>query len=145
MIVNTLMAAGTALIVMNVVSTLVRSAGGRSIKTALAQTVTLGVMGAILLYTEFIVLPVAVGLLLLPISAQLFAAIWFYHQGKKLLRGDFGDESMWAAEMASEEDEEFIMAADQLNKMQMREAGIEAESKDELRENVIDRAKEGQE
>jgi hypothetical protein len=61
----------------------------------------------------------------------------------RALNGDFGDEAQWASELIIEEnDEAFILATQALPKDEVREVGIIAESKEELRELTLERMDE---
>lgn len=67
---------------------------------------------------------------------------WRRRKFKKALDGDYGDEARWTTELIDEEDEMFIRATPWLSSNDRREVSIIAESKEELRELVIERAEE---
>lgn len=62
-------------------------------------------------------------------------------QRKKALNGDYGEEVRWATELV-EEDMMFRVAVNHLPSIQIKELGIIAESKEELREITIERLDE---
>lgn len=101
----------------------------------------IGVMCAALVAINFISLPVGIVLVLVPVKIRAFAYLWFWYLGNKVLDGSFGEEAQWAAELVEDNDTEFRKASKQLNKMEMREIGIVADSKEELRELVIKQSK----
>lgn len=100
-----------------------------------------------LLFVEFagfpMWLPVATA-----VASQTLAGLvkltnmWHRRQRRKALGGDYGEVTQWAAEIAEEGDREFVMALNELPDEQKREIGIIAESKEELRELVIERLDE---
>lgn len=142
MVLNTVIALAVGFILLSVVATVVRLAGGRSLATLLVQTlVNIGV-GYTLLTMSFISLPVAVAVIMTPLGARIFAYVWFYWQGKKILNGEYGKQTQWAAELVESGDEEFLQASAQLSQMELREVGIMSDSKKELRENTINRVQE---
>lgn len=79
------------------------------------------------------------------------SVVGLYFGGKILLRslgrrkrqqaldGELGIENQWAAELDQEGDQLFIIAANSLPDMELKEAGIVAESKQELREETVER------
>lgn len=57
----------------------------------------------------------------------------------RVKRGDYGEEAKWAYELFKEQDTEFIRAQAALPKQDVMEAKVIADSKQQLREVVIDR------
>lgn len=142
MVLNTIAAIGGGFVLLYVVATVIRLAGYGGLVTLVAQTVANSVAGYALLSIGFINLPIAIALGLLPVVLQLFAYVWFYHQGKKVLNGDYGEQARWAAELVESGDTKFMEASARLPQMELREIGIMSDSKEELRENTIERADE---
>lgn len=138
MVLNTILASVAAFVIMSVTATIIRVVGGGGLATLLGQVVTVGIFAGVLLYAGFVGSTVAGGLITLVFAIRLFAFIWFWNLGRKYLNGDYGKRTMWAAELAKEGDEEFIEAASNLTEMEMREVGIISDSKEELREMVVE-------
>lgn len=142
MVLNTIAAIGAGFVLLYVVATVLRIAGFGGFTTLVSQTGVTGAAGYVLLSISFINLPVAVALGLLPLCLRIFAYGWFYYQGKKLLNGDYGEQARWAAELVQSGDTEFIEACARLPQVELREVGIMAEDKEELRELTVERAAE---
>lgn len=85
---------------------------------------------------------VVAGATIAPLTITAIAVIDKRRQKKKTLSGDYGPEAQWAAEIADSGDEEFRFAVRVLSNREMREIGIIAESKEELRELTIERLDE---
>lgn len=85
---------------------------------------------------------VVAGATIAPLIITAFAVIDKKQQKKKTLSGEYGPEAQWAAEIADSGDEEFKFAVSVLSNREMREIGIIAESKEELRELTIERLDE---
>lgn len=62
----------------------------------------------------------------------------------RVQRGDYGEPAMWAYELFQEEDEEFVRAQANLSKQDVMEAKVIAESKQQLREIIVDRHESNQ-
>lgn len=89
-------------------------------------------------------LPIWAGALVaaVPVLTFLVTRLYFYRRGKKALRGDYGEKQKWVAEMVRDNDEEFMDAMGRVPKMDIKEAFVIADSKQELKELVIERAAE---
>jgi hypothetical protein len=80
---------------------------------------------------------------ILLLTAGLFVALilgflaYFYVQSKRALRGAFGREQQWAAELM-QEDEEFAEAVKELSEDEITVLANVSFTKDELCENVLD-------
>lgn len=145
MVLNTIVTLVVAAVLLTLTATVVRLVGGNSLATLIAQNIVLGA-GAYAVFTiGFVGLPVAIAVAAMPIVMRVIAYVWLYRQGQKFLRGDYGEEAQWAAELAKSDDRDFITASNKLSEMQLREIGIMSDSKEELRKNTIERAEEGQE
>lgn len=142
MVLNTVAAIAGGFVLLYVVATVIRLAGFGSFATLLGQTAVNAAVGYALLSVSFIALPVAVALGLMPLALRVFAYLWFYYQGKKILDGDYGEQARWAAELVQSGDEEFIEASAKLPQIELREVGIMADDKEELRELTVERAEE---
>jgi len=145
MILETIGAIGAGLVLLYVVATVLRLFGFGGFATLIAQTVVNSAVGYALLSVSFIGLPVAVALGLMPLGMRIFAYLWFYRQSKKVLAGDYGEQARWAAELVESGDDEFIEASARLPQIHLNEIGILSDSKEELRENTIERAEEMEE
>lgn len=75
-------------------------------------------------------------------ALKLLRIVLVRRQREKALNGKHGIESRWAAELDEQGDQMFIMAANSLPDMELKEIGIVAESKEELRELTIERFEE---
>ena len=82
---------------------------------------------------------VVAGVTIAPLTITMFAVIDKHRQKRKTLSGDYGEEAQWAAEIANSGDREFQFAVQALPQRELREIGIIAESKEELRELTIER------
>jgi hypothetical protein len=60
-------------------------------------------------------------------------------QKKKALNGEYGDHVQWGSELVDEGDQMFIAAVNELPNSELRDVGIIAESKGELREKTVER------
>jgi hypothetical protein len=141
MVVIQIATVGAALVLFYGASAIVRLLGGGANTTLIVQTIVASVMAAGL-YPATIGLPLAVALVILPTALRVVATVWFMQINKKVLRGDFGEESKWAAEIVQNGDEEFVQASNELSQMQLKEAGIVADSREALRERVVEMADE---
>lgn len=74
-----------------------------------------------------------------PITTRLFAYLFVAWIKARAMSGKMGDETMWAAELVEEQDTEFIRATAALPSYELKEVGIIAESKEELRDLTIER------
>lgn len=142
MVFNIVLSVVVTIALLYVVATLVRAIGGNSMATIIAQFVAVGLFAGALVYTNSISLLVAGALLSLVIAIRIFAFVWFWHIGRKMMDGKYGKETQWAVELTKEDDMEFMKASAQLPQEELREVGIIAESKEELREKTIERADE---
>lgn len=79
----------------------------------------------------------------IPFWSESLTQLYFYRRGKKALRGDYGKEKRWVAEMVRDNDEEFMNAVSDVSTMDVREVMIIADSKQELKELVIQRSGRG--
>jgi hypothetical protein len=142
MVLTTIATVVIAFVLLYGVATLVQAAGissGRFFGWTLAlQQVALAIFAAALFQNGIVGTLITAGLLALPLVVRIFAYLWFWRMGKKMLQGEYGEETKWAMELAKEGDDEFIEAADRLSELEMNEIGIIADSKEELRELVIE-------
>lgn len=60
----------------------------------------------------------------------------------KVKRGDYGDPAMWAFELFEEQDDQFIHAHTVLSDREIEDISIIADSKQELRQLMIERSNE---
>lgn len=142
MVVDIISALGAGFVALYCTSTVVRMLGGDSFATLVLQLVmTIGI-GVGLFSIHMISAPVAVTVALMPVVLRIVALLWFYYIGKKILNGDYGEESRWAAELVEAEDDAFIKASNKLSEMELRESGIIATDKSEMRDIVVEKAEE---
>lgn len=106
------------------------------------QTVLIGIAAGAMVMLNAIAIPLAIGMTITPGITHVLALLWFRWMAHRIRNGAYGEESQWAAELADDGDEEFINAAMNLNQVEMREAGIVSDTKEELRETVIERGSE---
>lgn len=142
MVLNSITAVAVSILALYGIASVLRGAGlgGGLITLAVQQIVMVGASFA-LFTIGFIPLVTSIVMLALPIGLRIIAIIWFYRMANRILDGAYGDEAMWAAELARDDDE-FVEAANELTEMQLQEVGIEAGSKSELRELTIERSNE---
>jgi hypothetical protein len=127
-----------AVFALGTIAFIVRQAGGGSFITIVLQEILLAA-GAYYVYTlEAIGLLAAVLIVLLPILFRLLSVILNYRAGKKVLDGEYGEAAMWAGELVQDEDEEFVQAMVTMSSTELREIGIIAESKEELRDITVE-------
>jgi hypothetical protein len=144
MIVQAFVAVTGVWLTMKIIARVVEYSGGGYLKTFFAQTLIVG-SGAGLLYTQGIVSGLfAIGMALLPVVLHVVTILWFVFVGYRVLSGKHGEQAMWAAEIVRDGDEDFEEASDGLTQRELREVGIIADSKEELREKTIQRFEEKQ-
>jgi len=139
MVLNTVIAVGSVFVLMFFVASMTRAIGGQGLATFIGQLLTVGLLAAGLQFVGFVSMFVAIGLVSIVGTVRVFTYLWFWRLGRKILNGAYGEESMWAAEIA-QDDDEFVEATAMLTEKQLTEIGIIAESKEELREKTIERA-----
>lgn len=145
MLVTAIATIAGGIVVLWIVAAITRFLGGEGVATFVLQSITTTTIALALFVTSTAGLQLAVAFALLPVFVRIFAIVWFYYIGKKVLNGDYGEESMWAAQLTDEGDTEFIEASTEITNMEMKEIGIVANSKQELRELVVERAREDDE
>ena len=105
----------------------------------LSELLFLSLGASLLVYMDTIQVFAAI----IAISAALFvdASMVLYknHQSKKALSGGYGEEVKWASELIEDGDELFVIAVNSIDQTEMKEIGIIAESKQELRNLTIER------
>jgi len=126
------------LVSLSILSSVIGAVGGGTKEILVGETAILGAAAYYLHTSEIIGLPLAATIVLLPLFTQVFAYLWFMYVGKKVLSGEYGEEAQWAGELVEEGDSQFIDAVKQLDQMEIREIGIMAESKEELRERTVE-------
>jgi len=97
-------------------------------------------LGAATVYTGFAPLWAGVLIALAPVFGALATVLYFYWLGRRALSGKMGEEQQWMAEFINENDEEFMHAMAQINRMEAKELFVLAEDKEELRELALERA-----
>lgn len=99
-------------------------------------------LGAAIVYTGFAPLWAGVLIALAPVFGALVGVLYFYWLGRRALSGKMGEEQQWMAEFINENDEEFMHAMAQINRMEAKELFVLAQDKEELRELALERASE---
>lgn len=99
-------------------------------------------LGAATVYTGFAPLWAGVLIALAPVFVALATVLYFYWLGRRALAGKMGEEQQWMAEFINENDEEFMHAMAQVNRIEAKELFVLAEDKEELRELALERASE---
>jgi len=139
MIVEIAIAIGTSIVTMIVVGTVVKGIIGlRSLINWMAQTAALAAIATVAGFTTFqtafvLVFPAVIHLTAWGLGKVIEA---------RARRGDYGDEAKWAMELFEENDQQFIHAQAVLPKSEVREVQIIADSKQELRDLMIERHNE---
>lgn len=105
---------------------------------------TLGGAGGYAIATLFTFsVPIVVaGATIAPLTITAIAVIDTKWQKRRTLSGKFGDEARWAAEIVDSGDQEFAYAVKVLPQRELREIGILADTKEDLRELTIERLDE---
>lgn len=145
MVLASIAALAIAFMLLYTVAGIVRFIGGGPEITGLVQLLANFVFALALATNGIIGIVVAGAIVIMPVVFRVVALLWFRHISKKVMAGDYGDESKWAAEIANSGDSRFVEATNNLSKIEMREVGIESESKEELREMVVERGERNDE
>ena len=99
-------------------------------------------LGAATVYTGFAPLWGGVLIALAPLLTFLSLIVYAYWVGQRALSGKMGKETQWIAELVKDDNKPFIEAMNHLNQDEVKEITIIAESKQELNELALERAKE---
>lgn len=130
---------GAALVSLLVGSIVATRLGLGFITKTLVQMAGMAIAGAVLAHVGYIGALGVVAFALTPLLIKILIIIFALVYRRAALKGRFGEESQWAAELIREGDEEFRQAARRLPETDLREVGIVAESKEELRDLTIER------
>ena len=133
------LAVGLSIVGMVVVGTVIKGMLGlRSVINFVAQTLVLyGVatlLGLSMLQTGIMVA--------FPLVIHLTKITLFKIVEARASRGHYGEEAQWAYELMKSDDEQFIHAQHVLPNREVREVSIIADSKDEMRDLMIERYNE---
>lgn len=93
-------------------------------------------------FTGLLPLWAAVLIALSPVVLFLIITVYMFWLGRRALAGKMGEEQQWMAELARDDDTEFIEAISQIDGADVREIVVIANSKSELRELAIERSAE---
>lgn len=85
---------------------------------------------------------VVLSLIALTVCYKFLKSAYQKRQRRKALNGDYGEETRWASELVDEGDQLFTIAVTHMPNRELRDCGIIAESKEELREIVVERFEE---
>lgn len=143
MLVNLGIALGASIVTLFGTALFARVIIGRGKYTvAIMQILGMGTL-AYLLFTAGIVGFIGAGIIAaFPLVTRLIAVGFIAWMGRRALTGKLGEETQWAAELVEEGDKEFMQAAKALPSYELKEVGIIAESKTELRDLTIERYEE---
>lgn len=101
-------------------------------------------LGGAAVYTGFLSLVTGLFITVMPLFIFLVEQFYYYWLGKRALAGTMGKEKQWIAQLIQEDDHEFKQAFRLVEPMRTKEIIIMADSKDELRELVVDEAYDDQ-
>ena len=133
---NLVIGVAVALIGANVLSYV-----GLSRLALLTQYAGVPAIGAAYVYTGGQLL-IGVAASLVPFGILALVIAYYYIQGWRALNGSHGDAKRWIAEFARDNDRDFMWAIQNITSSDRKELSIVAESKEEFREKVIERAEE---
>lgn len=105
------------------------------VQTLISFVASLMVIYSIAGVSPYIVVPMIV----YPILINIVSLVDKRRQRENALDGEYGVETQWAAELVESGDTEFAIAVNDLPKMDLKEVGIIADSKEELRRLTIER------
>lgn len=100
------------------------------------------VVGAASVYTGFLPFFAGVAVALAPTLVLLALVGYYYWLGRRALSGKLGDGQKWIAEFARDDDKEFLEAMEQIDRRDVKEIIVIADSKQELKELAQERAAE---
>jgi len=130
------------LIGMAIVSSIVRGVGLGTKTVILGQLALAAGGGYLLLNAGHIGQYVFATMVSLVVAVRVLMLVYMYYMSRKVLDGSMGEEAQWAGEIVKSGDQEFINAIQGLDGMDMKEIGIMAESKEELREMTLDEVRD---
>jgi hypothetical protein len=125
-------------ILMVVSSRIIRALGGNSVAVYAIQILLMTAYAGVMFFT--ISVWVAAFAFFVPHLVRIFVVLLAQRVAGKVRDGEWGEPAMWVYELHEAEDEEFIRAVNALSDEERRDIGIIAESKDDLRERVVERA-----
>lgn len=100
------------------------------------------VIGFASVYLGILPLFAGIAIILLPAILGVMSMAYYYWLGRRALAGKMGQEQQWMAELVEADDEKFMRSMQQVGRMEMKEITVVADSKEELRQAVIERAEE---
>lgn len=121
---------------------LLKAIGWSGAYVKLAQFVGFVALGAVAVFLGVLPLWAGIALALTPAVTSVMAILYFYWLGQRALAGKMGQEQQWVAELVSADDEKFMESMNQISQMQMKEIFVIADSKEELRQTVIEEAED---
>jgi hypothetical protein len=95
-------------------------------------------------YTGFTSVWAGIVIATAPLIVSGMGMLYFYWIGQRALAGKMGQEQQWIAELVDANDEKFMESMEALERMEVREAIVIADSKEELRQTIITRAQESE-
>jgi len=106
------------------------------------QMLSVGALFLILGSVTSLPLSVAVVGTFIPLIINIIASVHNILRKRRALRGEYGPETQWAAELVEEGHYEFAHAVETLPERELMEIGVMAESKEELYEITVERLDE---
>jgi hypothetical protein len=95
-------------------------------------------------YTGFTSVWAGIVIATAPLIVSGMGMLYFYWIGQRALAGKMGQEQQWIAELVDANDEKFMESMEALERMEVREVIVIADSKEELRQTIITRAQESE-
>jgi hypothetical protein len=95
-------------------------------------------------YTGFTSVWAGIVIATAPLIISGMSMLYFYWIGQRALAGKMGQEQQWIAELVNANDEKFMESMEALERMEVREVIVIADSKEELRQTIITRAQESE-
>lgn len=144
MVINIGIAVGASIVALVAASVLAKTilGGGPGFNLLMQFTAMAAVAGLLLKFGIIAGWLSIILLVTLPVTLRVITYTILLLSSIRALRGGYGEETRWAAELFKEGDKEFIEATKALPKTELRELAIIAESKEGLRNLTIERYEE---
>jgi hypothetical protein len=119
------------------------AASGLPVSIYIPYIITGSIFGYIL-YPSVLTLAGAASIPLAPVVFFGSLDLYSRYRNWRAKRGDYGDSTKWATELLEADDQHFELAVKGLSKNELKEVGIIADSKEELRELAVERFEENE-
>ncbi len=129
-----------ALVAIVIVPRVVVYVGVPRMLAALGRVVGFLSLAAVSFFTGFLSLIPALLVAAAPIITRIISIIYYYWVFRRSLSGKRGEGQKWIAEFVQEDDREFMDAVRSISPMHLKEVIVVANSKQELRQLVIEQA-----